>query len=156
MCESHDFAVICSQFLNILIYYILSSVSHTKPFIMKYLFSGLLEALIEHWRASLIAMFDLTKELELSNAKADSNRKRKRDRGEKRLDGVRWYQSCKSADDDLFAPANVDGEEGLGSVNSEVLRRGDKVRILHHQPKDFTTEARFTEKDFQVGFVNGY
>lgn len=110
---------------------------------------GLLEALIEHWRASLVAMFDLTKELELSNAKADSNRKRKRDRGEKRLDGVRWYQSCKSADDDLFAPGNVDGEEGLGSVNSEVLRRGDKVRILHHQPKDFTTEARFTEKDFQ-------
>jgi len=35
-------------------------------------------------------------------------------------------------------------------VNSEVLRRGDKVRILHHQPKDFTKEARFKEKEFQV------
>ena len=89
------------------------------------MFSGLLEALIEHWRASLIAMFDLTKELELSNAKADSNRKRKRDRGEKRLDGVRWYESCKSVEDDLFAPGlNADGsDEGLGSVNSEVCNK---------------------------------
>ena len=24
------------------------------------------------------------------------------------------------------------------------------MRILHHQPKDFTTEARFSEKDFEV------
>lgn len=45
-------------------------------------------------------------------------------------------------------------ETGLGSVDGEVLRRGDKVRILHHQPKDFTTEARFKEKEFQVRFLD--
>ena len=38
----------------------------------------------------------------------------------------------------------------MGVPDSELLRRGDKVRILHHQPKDFTTEARFSEKDFEV------
>ena len=30
---------------------------------------GLLEALIEHWRASLIAMFDLGSDLEMTNSK---------------------------------------------------------------------------------------
>ena len=30
------------------------------------------------------------------------------------------------------------------------MRRGEKVRILHHQPKDFTVEARFSEKEYQV------
>jgi len=32
----------------------------------------------------------------------------------------------------------------------QVLRKGDKVRILHHQPKDYTQEARFSDKEFQV------
>jgi len=104
---------------------------------------GLLEALIEHWRASLVAMFDLSKDLELSNHKQDSNRKRKRERAEKQRQdrGVRWYDPQRGVEED---------EASLGSVNSEVLRKGDKVRILHHQPKDFTTEARFSEKEFQV------
>jgi len=125
---------------------------------------GLLEALIEHWRASLVAMFDLTKDMELSNAKADSNRKRKRDRAEKRLDGVRWYESFSDALSPSAAKRlqsaveNGDDEsefDGLGCVNSEVLRRGDKVRILHHQPKDFTKEARFKEKEFMVDEKDG-
>ena len=44
----------------------------------------------------------------------------------------------------------VEDEAGLGVPDAELLRRGDKVRILQHQPKDFTTEARFSEKDFEV------
>ena len=44
----------------------------------------------------------------------------------------------------------VEDETGLGVPDAELLRRGDKVRILHHQPKDFTQEARFTEKEFEV------
>ena len=47
-------------------------------------------------------------------------------------------------------PEVVEDECGLGVVDPELVRRGDKVRILHHQPKDFTTEARFSEKDFEV------
>ena len=41
-------------------------------------------------------------------------------------------------------------EAGLGIPESDLLRRGEKVRILHHQPRDFTTEARFSEKNFEV------
>ena len=48
----------------------------------------------------------------------------------------------------------VEDECGLGVVDPELWRRGDKVRILHHQPKDFTTEARFSEKDFEVRLGN--
>ena len=47
-------------------------------------------------------------------------------------------------------PAIVEDETGLGIPESDLLRRGEKVRILHHQPRDFTTEARFSEKDFEV------
>jgi len=102
---------------------------------------GLLEALIEHWRASLIAMFDLTLELELANTKGENNRKRKREKLEKASNGVKWYEK---------RPAVEEEETCLGMVDSDVLRRGDKVRILHHQPKDYTQEARFSEKEFQV------
>lgn len=102
---------------------------------------GLLEALIEHWRASLIAMFDLGSDLEITNTKNENNKKRKRDKIEKSCQGVKWYEK---------RPAVVEDETSLGCVDGEVLRRGDKVRILHHQPKDFTTEARFSEKDFQI------
>ena len=51
-------------------------------------------------------------------------------------------------------PEVVEDECGLGVVDPELVRRGDKVRILHHQPKDFTTEARFSEKDFEVRLGN--
>ena len=44
----------------------------------------------------------------------------------------------------------VEDEAGLGIPEPELLRRGEKVRILHHQPRDFTQEARFSEKDFEV------
>ena len=37
----------------------------------------------------------------------------------------------------------VEDESGMGIPDTELLRRGDKVRILHHQSKDFTTESRF-------------
>lgn len=101
---------------------------------------GLLEALIEHWRASLIAVFDVGRDLELGNTKTDAIRKRKRDKQENSTKGLRWYDK---------RPEVIEDEAGLGVPDADLLRRGDKVRILHHQPKDFTTEARFTEKDFE-------
>ena len=39
---------------------------------------GLVEALIEHWRASLIAALDVAQDLELNNPKTELQRKRKR------------------------------------------------------------------------------
>merc|ERR1719319_1088077 len=52
---------------------------------------GLLEALIEHWRASLIAVFDVGRDLELGNTKTDAIRKRKREQQENSTKGLRWY-----------------------------------------------------------------
>ena len=119
-----------------------------------------MEALIEHWRASLIAVFDVGRDLELGNTKTDAMRKRKREKQENSTKGLRWsvlsfavasnlnFTFCRCRYDKR--PEVVEDECGLGVPDSELLRRGDKVRILHHQPKDFTTEARFSEKDFEV------
>merc|ERR1719189_2890330 len=101
----------------------------------------LLDALIEHWRASLIAVFDVARELEMSTPKTEIQRKRKREKVEKSLEGLKWYEK---------KPTIVEDEAGLGIPDSEALRRGEKVRILHHQPRDFTVEARFSEKEYQV------
>lgn len=101
---------------------------------------GLLEALVEHWRAALIAVFDVARDLELSNPKAEVQRKRKRDKAEKSTQGLKWYEK---------RPVVVEDEAGLGVPDAEVLMRGEKVRILQHQPRDFTTETRFSEKDFE-------
>jgi hypothetical protein len=46
---------------------------------------------VEHWRASLIAMFDdVTKDLELTSERAETGRKRKRERLEKAAQAVKW------------------------------------------------------------------
>ena len=121
-----------------------------------------MEALIEHWRASLIAVFDVGRDLELGNTKTDAMRKRKREKQENSTKGLRWSVDLLSLATNLVLtfcrcrydkrPEVVEDECGLGVPDSELLRRGDKVRILHHQPKDFTTESRFSEKDFEVNF----
>jgi len=102
---------------------------------------GLLDALIDTWRAALIQVFDVARDLEVSTPKTENQRKRKRERMEKSLHGLKWYER---------KPAVIEDEAGLGIPDTEALRRGEKVRILHHQPKDFTVEARFSEKEYQV------
>ena len=104
---------------------------------------GLLDALIEHWRASLIAVFDVASDLEMSTPKTELQRKRKREKVEKSLEGLKWYEK---------KPTIIEDEAGLGIPDTEALRRGEKVRILHHQPRDFTVEARFSEKEYQVKY----
>ena len=46
----------------------------------------------------------------------------------------------------------IEDEIDLGTVDKEEVWKGEKVRILHHQPKDFTQQPRFAdeEKEFQV------
>merc|ERR1719282_1221663 len=102
---------------------------------------GLLDALIDTWRAALIQVFDVARDLEMSTPKTEQQRKRKREKLEKSLQGVKWYEK---------KPVVIEDEAGLGIPDSDTLRRGEKVRILHHQPKDFTVEARFSEKEYQV------
>ena len=102
---------------------------------------GLLDALVDTWRASLISVFDVGQELEMSTDKTDNIRKRKREKQEKSVQGVKWYER---------RPAVTEDEAGLGVPDPDIVRKGEKVRILHHQPKDFTTEGRFSEKEFQI------
>ena len=102
---------------------------------------GLLDALVDTWRAALIQVFDVARDLEVSTPKTENQRKRKRERVVKSLQGLKWYER---------KPTVMEDEAGLGIPETEALRRGEKVRILHHQPKDFTVEARFSEKEFQV------
>ena len=49
----------------------------------------------------------------------------------------------------------IEDEIDLGTVDKEEVWKGEKVRILHHQPKDFTQQPRFAdeEKEFQVCFA---
>ena len=53
-------------------------------------------------------------------------------------------------------PAVIEDEIDLGTVDKEEVWKGEKVRILHHQPKDFTQQPRFAdeEKEFQVCFCH--
>merc|ERR550532_3108274 len=102
---------------------------------------GLLDALVDTWRAALIQVFDVARDLEVSTPKTENQRKRKRERVVKSLQGLKWYER---------KPTVMEDEAGLGIPDTETLRRGEKVRILHHQPKDFTVEARFSEKEYQV------
>ena len=64
---------------------------------------GLLEALIEHWRASLIAVFDVGRDLELGNTKTDAMRKRKREKQENSTKGLRWSVDCCHLPQTLFS-----------------------------------------------------
>ena len=51
---------------------------------------GLLDALIDTWRAALIQVFDVARDLETSTPKTELQRKRKREKIEKSLQGVKW------------------------------------------------------------------
>ena len=102
---------------------------------------GLLDALVDTWRASLISVFDVGQDLEMSSSKTETQRKRKRDKYEKSLQGLKWYER---------RPHVTEDEAGLGVPDPDIVRKGEKVRILHHQPKDFTVEGRFSEKEFEV------
>merc|ERR1719490_67577 len=79
---------------------------------------GLLEALIEHWRASLIAVFDVGRDLELGNTKTDAMRKRKREKQENSTKGLRWYDKRPEfveRKDQLFVLDDERGWDGIGS-----------------------------------------
>jgi len=124
---------------------------------------GLIEALLEHWRATLIAMFEITQELELSvNSSARGKpgtiasvhaRKRKKRRG--------------STEDLLFASDPEDDQEeeeegpGLGRVTNvdpldkSVASAGgpstpSKTRGGHLQRPDHTKRPRFCDEEVEL------
>jgi hypothetical protein len=75
-------------------------------------------------------MFDVTADLELSNEKAETSRKRKRERAERCAQEGKWYER---------APVMVEEDElFLGGVESEVsISLSTSVPELHFFKTDF-------------------
>ena len=103
---------------------------------------GLLEALLEHWRASLIAMFGITEDLEINADASKDRRSLKRCRtieaGKKR----NWFDGKESVD------AN-EHEHDLGRAAGSV-DPSDKLVVLTSFTEDFTKRPRFVEEDVQI------
>ena len=102
---------------------------------------GLLEALLEHWRASLISMFDITEDLELATDKDRKLRSQKRlaimgSRLTKKRKYCNKSRSQTTKEDSLFADSESENEESndsddadmynLGMVRSSILNPNDK------------------------------
>lgn len=126
---------------------------------------GLLEALLEHWRASLIAMFGITEDLEASTDKVAEKRSRKRSRVIECAKSKKWFEGSKDLslhlestrileesanlkkelidqDDADFNPI----DEALGRVRS--VNPKDKVTVLTCK-QSYTKRPRFADEDIE-------
>lgn len=108
---------------------------------------GLLEALLEHWRASLIAMFGIMEDLELNTDQCGEKRSRKRRRDFEEAKNQVWFEKKKTSNYDL------DEEESswiidLGKVKD--VDPEDKRLVLTETSSDFTKKPRFVEEEIHV------
>ena len=126
---------------------------------------GLLEALLEHWRATLISMFEITEDLELGT---DQDRKLRAKRrlaimGEKHTKKRKCSRKIKEEsdkEDSLFAKSDSENEEednatddyGLGMVSNNLTNPEDKCVVLSSLPngQNFSKRPRFGEEDIEV------
>jgi len=126
---------------------------------------GLLEALLEHWRATLISMFEITEDLELGT---DQDRKLRAKRrlaimGEKYTKKRKCSRKIKEEsdkEDSLFAKSDSENEEednatddyGLGMVSNNLTNPEDKCVVLSSLPngQNFSKRPRFGEEDIEV------
>ena len=126
---------------------------------------GLLEALLEHWRATLISMFEITEDLELGT---DQDRKLRAKRrlaimGEKYTKKRKCSRKIKEEsdkEDSLFAKSDSENEEednatddyGLGMVSTNLTNPEDKCVVLSSLPngQNFSKRPRFGEEDIEV------
>jgi len=122
---------------------------------------GLLEALLEHWRASLIAMFGVCEDLEVSTEKAVGRRTRKRQRILDCAKSKKWYEPGldfelqktatgssmgRLAHEDGLEEADID--TALGRVPSD-LDLNDKSTVLVNKTS-YTKRPRFSDEDVEV------
>ena len=129
---------------------------------------GLLEALLEHWRASLISMFDITEDLELGTDKDRKLRAQKRlaimgSKSTKKRKHCSKNKSKTLKEDSLFADSESENEEdndsadadsyNLGMVSSSILNPNDKCVVLHNlmtNGQNFSKRPRFCDEDIEV------
>ena len=118
---------------------------------------GLLEGLLEHWRASLIAMFGVCEDLEASTAKSAGKRTRKRTRVLEKAKSKKWYDTGKDLElhltscrlqEDLDLDLEEDQiEAALGRVDN--LDLDDKKTVLVNKTS-YTKRPRYSEEDVEV------
>ena len=124
---------------------------------------GLLEALLDHWRASLIAMFDITEDLELGTDRDRKLRAKKRlaMTGSKSSKKRKWYNKTEidgTREDTLFAASESEDEEEPNEIDKINLGRVPKVNydekcIVLVAPKNgqnYTKRPRFCDEDVEI------
>lgn len=110
---------------------------------------GLFEAIMEHWRASLISMFGITEDLEIGSDRLKESRSRKRAYIEEKEKKMLWYERRRNVTDDDDALFHEDAEEfELGIANK--FNAKDKVQVLHSGTQDFTKRPRFSDEDVEL------
>jgi len=114
---------------------------------------GLLEALLEHWRASLIAMFGVCEDLEVSTEKSVERRTRKRQRVLDSAKSKKWYEPGRDlelhkATSRLQDADEADVDIALGRVPSD-LDLNDKSTVLVSKTS-YTKRPRFSDEDVEV------
>ena len=105
---------------------------------------GLLEALLEHWRAALITMFGITEDLEVYEDHTAEKRTRKRSRAIEADKKRRWFERKKSVESEEEFSHSFD----LGKSDNVDL--SDKVVVLSGITDDFTKRPRFVDEDVRI------
>ena len=107
---------------------------------------GLLEALLEHCRASLIAMFGITEDLEVNTDGEGEKRSRKRGRTLEEARTKPWFEQMKTVDGEDAKTRSI--EFDLGNASS--IDPSDKCTVLSMTPEDFTKRPRFVDEDVRI------
>ena len=118
---------------------------------------GLLEALLEHWRASLIAMFGISEDLEASTEKTAEKRTRKRSRVVESAKNKKWFESGKDLALHLESSRileecsqDIDEDEiDIALGRAKKINPKDKVTVLTTK-ESYTKRPRFADEDVEV------
>lgn len=119
---------------------------------------GLLEALIEHWRASLIAMFGVSEDLEASTERSAGRRTRKRQRILESAKSKKWFETKKELglhmtssrlQDEVDNDPSFDIDAALGRPNLRLAEEADKQTVLSNKGL-FHKRPRFSDEDVEV------
>ena len=108
---------------------------------------GLMEAILEHWRASLIGLFGVTEDLEVpGEAPGVESRTRKRARCDEEGRAAKWYSGRGSSAAAVKVELGADREYELGIARPFDAR--DKQNVL--SGNDFSKRPRFSEEEVEV------
>jgi len=131
---------------------------------------GLIEALLEHWRATLIAMFEITQELELSTRQDNSSRTRVQSKPVASAGIARRRRKRlrhEDVDDQLFADQSssesepedetilgrvgpVDPSDKSVALTSHTPTKATRGYLAHQSRADYTKRPRFCDEEVEL------